>query len=546
MTSMAYNAAGGLSGMLKDGHSHHEGLDGATLRNIEAAKSLSSIVSSSLGPNGMNKLVINHLEKIIVTSDCATIVKELEIEHPAARMLCLAAQSQDSECGDGTNLTVSFAGELLSNAEDLLRMGLHTSEIILGYKKAGEKLVNDILPKLVVSRLQDPRDQAELIRVVKPVLAAKQYGFEDVLAPLVAEACLGTMSSSSSKPSVNPDSVRVVKILGGNVSQSQVIHGMVLPRGAETTITKVENAKVTVFGCGIEASATEAKGTVLMENAEDLKGYNKTEERKMQEIIKSIAETGTKLIISGGSISEMALHFIERYQMMCVKINSKWDLRRACTATNSTALVRLGPATPDEMGICDAAHVKEIGGRRVTILSQGKSAKDGCRLSTIVLRASTSSVLQDLERAIDDGVHTIKTVCRNPELLPGAGATEMAVSIKIKEFGDTCPGLDQYAIRSFAKALEFVPRTLAQNSGQDASAVLAALSAAHSNGKTTMGVDIDAGGSDKDGVRETGDDLVDLMATKMSAFQLSIDAAVTVLRVDQIIMAKQAGGGKPR
>lgn len=540
---MAYNAAGGLSTMLKDGHKHLEGVDGATLRNIEAAKSLSSIICSSLGPNGMNKLVINHLEKIIVTSDCACIVKELEIEHPAAKMLQLAAETQDKECGDGTNLTVSFAGGLLSNTEDLLRMGLHTSEIINGYKKAGDKLLNDILPSLISSQVKDPRDKAELIRVLKPVLAAKQYGCEDVLAPLVAEACLGTISATG-KAAVYPDSVRVAKILGGNISQSHVVHGMVVMRGVETSVLKAEDAKITVFGCGIEASATEAKGTVLMENADDLKGYNKSEETKMEEIIKSIAESGTKVVVSGGSVSEMALHFIERYNMMCIKINSKWELRRLCSATNSTALVRLGPATADEMGFCDSVAVKEVGGRKITVFSQNKSAKDGCRLSTIVLRASTSSVLQDLERAIDDGVHSCKTLCRDPRLVPGAGATEMELAIKIKEYGDTCPGLDQYAIRAFAKALEFVPRTLAENSGQDASVVLAALGAAHANGNANLGVDITAAGTEREGTIDVGESLVDLFETKSSAFRLSIDAAVTVLRVDQIIMSKQAGGPK--
>ena len=543
MTSMDYNAAGGLSTMLKDGHKHMEGVDGATLRNIEAAKSLSSIICSSLGPNGMNKLVINHLDKIIVTSDCATIVKELEIEHPAAKMLQLAAETQDKECGDGTNLTVSFAGGLLSNTEDLLRMGLHTSEIINGYKKAGEKLIKEMLPSLVVGQLNDPRDKKELIRVVKPVISAKQYGCEDILAPLVAEACLGTMSASG-KAAVYPESVRVVKILGGNISQSHVVHGMVAMRGAETSLLEVKDAKITVFGCGIEASATEAKGTVLMESADDLKGYNKSEEMKMDEIIKSIADSGTKVVVSGGTISEMALHFIERYKMMCIKINSKWELRRLCSATNSTALVRLGPATPDEMGFCDHVAVKEVGGRKITVFNQNKSAKDGCRLSTIVLRASTSSMLQDLERAIDDGVHTCKTACRDPRLVPGAGATEMELAVKIKEYGDTCPGLDQYAIRAFAKALEFVPRTLAENSGQDAEVVLAALGAAHANGNVTLGIDINAAGTEREGTRETGDTLVDLLATKMSAFLLSVDAAVTVLRVDQIIMSKQAGGPK--
>ena len=543
--SMNLNAAAGLSGMLKSGHKHLSGPDATVVRNVEAARDLSRIVSTSLGPNGMNKLVVNHLERIIVTSDCAAIVRELEIEHPAAKMLSMASDAQDKECGDGTNLTVSFAGELLGQTEDLLRMGLHASEIVEGYKKAGERLL-ELLPALAVETVDDPRDRDSLLSVVSPVLCAKQYGSEDVLAPLVVDACLGTMGSSSSsgRPSVNPDSVRVSKILGSNVAESRVIRGFVALRGSESTVTSAADAKITIFGCGIEASGTEAKGTVLMKNADDLKGYNKSEEKRMEETIKAIADTGCKVVLSGGTVSEMALHFIERYGLMCLRCPSKFDLRRLCTASGATALVRLGPATPDEMGHCDSVRVEEVGGRKVTIFSQDEAGGDGgCRLSTILLRASTSSTLADLERAIDDGVHAAKMACRDGRLVPGAGATEMDLSVQIKNYADTCPGLDQYAVRAFARALEVVPRTLAENAGLDGSAVLAALGAAHANGNAMAGVDIEAAETGRNGVDEATA-VRDLLNTKSNAFRLAIDAALTVLRVDQIIMSKPAGGGQ--
>jgi len=543
--SMNLNAAAGLSGMLKSGHKHLSGPDATVVRNVEAARDLSRIVSTSLGPNGMNKLVVNHLERIIVTSDCAAIVRELEIEHPAAKMLSMASDAQDKECGDGTNLTVSFAGELLGQTEDLLRMGLHPSEIVEGYKKAGERLL-ELLPALAVETVDDPRDRDSLLSVVSPVLSAKQYGSEDVLAPLVVDACLGTMGSSSSsgRPSVNPDSVRVSKILGSNVAESRVIRGFVALRGSESTVTSAADAKITIFGCGIEASGTEAKGTVLMKNADDLKGYNKSEEKRMEETIKAIADTGCKVVLSGGTVSEMALHFIERYGLMCLRCPSKFDLRRLCTASGATALVRLGPATPDEMGHCDSVRVEEVGGRKVTIFSQDEAGGDGgCRLSTILLRASTSSTLADLERAIDDGVHAAKMACRDGRLVPGAGATEMELSVQIKNYADTCPGLDQYAVRAFARALEVVPRTLAENAGLDGSAVLAALGAAHANGNAMAGVDIEAAETGRNGVDEATA-VRDLLNTKSNAFRLAIDAALTVLRVDQIIMSKPAGGGQ--
>jgi len=540
---MAYNQAAGLGGMLKKGHRNMQGLEGATLRNVDACREISTITRTSLGPNGMNKLVVNHLGKIIVTSDCATIVKELEIEHPAAKMLQMAAEAQDFECGDGTNLVVSFAGELLAQTEDLFRMGLHPSDVVSGFSKAGEKLLNDFLPPLCdgIRPMDDGRAQEELERVVKPVLTAKCLGSEDILAPLVAEACLGTISSSG-KANISVESVRVAKILGGDISQSHVIHGFVALRGLETTLLSAKDAKIVVFGCGIEASATEAKGTVLMKNADDLKNYNKSEEKKMEESIKGIADSGVKVCVAGGSVSEMAMHFIERYGMLCLKIGSKWELRRLCVATGATALVRLGAPTPDEMGHCDHVYQKEIGGRPVTVFAQAERSKTS-KLSTIVLRASTSSTLADLERAIDDGVHAAKTATKDGRLLPGAGATEMELSLKIRGFADTCPGLDQYAIRAFGKALEVVPRTLAENAGLDQGAVLAALGAAHASGKRLAGVDIDAMGIDgASGVAEETK-VLDLYATKTSAFRLAIDASLTVLRVDQIIMAKQAGGG---
>lgn len=551
---MAYNPAAGLGGMLKSGSRSLEGLQASTLRNVDAAKQLSAISSTSLGPNGMNKLVINHLGKIILTSDCATIVRELEIEHPAARMLSLASERQETECGDGTNLAVTFAGELLGSSESLLRKGLHTSEIVSGYRAAAERLFAESLPNCVCDALEDPYDRERLLRIVRPVLAGKQYGMEEVLAPLVVDACLGTMAPAAEtggRPKFSVDNVRVCKVMGGTPAASSVVRGMVFLRDVETQLKSAESengeeVKVAIFGCGVEASGTEAKGTVLMKDANDLLSYNRSEEDKMDDIIRSIADSGAKVVVSGGSVSEMALHFIQRYGMMCVKIGSKWDLRRLCASTGASALVRLGPPTPEEMGACRSVRVREIGGRHCTIFDVADETAAGgrSRISTVLLRASTQSVLNDLERAVDDGANAVRTACCvDGRLVPGAGAAEMAMARDIMAFGDRAPGLDQYAIRAFGKALEIVPRILAQNSGQTATDVLAALGAAHATGASTSGVDI-TGESDTGVIDAKVADILDLCTTKESALRLAIDAAVTVLRVDQIIMSKPAGGGK--
>jgi T-complex protein 1 subunit theta len=250
----------------------------------------------------------------------------------------------------------------------------------------------------------------------------------------------------------------------------------------------------------------------------------------------------------------MALHFLERYRICCLKIGSKWDLRRFCSAVNATALVRLGPPTPDEMGACEEVTVREVGGKLITVFSQSpdstsdfgtnRSCTPSCQLSTIILRASTSNVLADLERAVDDGVHAARMLCKDGRIVAGAGATELELAYRIRTFADSCPGLDQYAIRAFAKALEFVPKTLAENAGLDAPEIIARLNAAHANGHALAGVDIEGG---RDGISGnlTGVDLetkvYDLLITKLNAFRLAIDAALTVLKVDQIIMSKPAG-----
>lgn len=539
--SMSINPAAGLTGMLKEGHKTFEGVQGAVIRNIEACKAIATMVKTSLGPNGMNKLVLNHLEKVIVTSDCATILKELEVQHPAAKLLVLAAEMQESEFGDNTNFVVAFAGELLKHAEELIRNGLHTSEIVEGYQRAYEKALL-ILPELVVDTVENVRDATQLQRGIKAVLATKHYGYEDFLSKLVVDACLTTMPVGAKKPRINVDSVRISKLRGGNLTMSNVVKGFVLQRDAEGIIKRAENAKVVVFGCGIEASATEAKGTVLLKNAEELMNYNKSEEKKMEEIIEGIAATGVKVVICHGSISEMAMHFLDKFNLMTLKVVSKFDLRRLCGTLGATAVVRLGPCTPEEMGECSLIEVREVGGRKVTVFNQQQD--EDTSVATIVIRASTENLSNDIERAIDDGVNSVKALCSDPRLLPGAGAVELELCKRIKLFADEVSGLDQYAIRKFAEAFEVVPRQLAENSGTDPSVVMQALHAAHAAGGagSSVGYDIE----NNTCLDSTAACIFDVYSTKVNALRLSVDAALTVLRVDQLVMSKPAGGPKPQ
>ncbi|XP_047332347.1 T-complex protein 1 subunit theta-like [Impatiens glandulifera] len=526
----------GVQSMLKEGHKILSGLDEAVIKNIDACNQLSTITRTSLGPNGMNKMVINHLDKLFVTNDAATIVNELEVQHPAAKILVLAGKSQQEEIGDGANLTVSFAGELLHGAEELIRMGLHPSEIITGYTKAINKTV-EILDDLVEegSEVMDVRNKDEVIRRMKAAVASKQFGLEEVLCSLAADACIQVCPQNPAN--FNVDNVRVAKLSGGGLNNSTIVRGMVLKNDAVGTIKRVEKAKVAVFVGGVDTLATETKGTVLIHSAEQLENYAKTEEAKVEDLIKGVAESGAKVIVSGSAVGEMALHFCERYKLMVLKISSKFELRRFCRTTGSVALLKLGQPNPDDLGYVDSVSVEEIGGARVTIV---RNEEGGNCVSTVVLRGSTDSILDDLERAIDDGVNTFKAMCKNSRMVPGAAATEIELAKRLKEFSFKETGLDQYAISKFAECFEMVPKILADNAGLNAMEIISSLYAEHASGNTKVGIDLEEGLC-KD---ISTANIWDLYVTKLFALKYAANAACTVLRVDQIIMAKPAGGPK--
>ncbi|RHZ65170.1 chaperonin-containing T-complex subunit CCT8 [Aspergillus thermomutatus] len=538
----------------------HDAEDGAVIRNIEACQAISKTVQTSLGPYGRNKIVINHLQKMVLTSDAATILRELDIVHPAAKLLVMASQQQDAEMGDGTNMVIVLAGELLKKAEELLRMGLKTSDIVQGYEKA-QNYALKVLEDLEVDRLKELRSQTELCKALRTVVASKQSGTEDLLASLVAEAVLAVLPKNP--VNFNVDNVRVVKIMGGSLEQSRVIKGMVFGREPEGTIKKARKAKVGVFSCPIDISQTETKGTVLLKNAQEMLNFSKGEEERLEAAIKELYDSGLRVVVAGSSVGDLALHYLNRFNILVIKILSKFELRRLCRVVGATPLARLGAPMPDEMGSVDVVETTEIGGDRVTVFRQ-EEANAVTRTATIVLRGATQNHLDDIERAIDDGVNVVKAITKDPRLVPGAGATEIQLVEKISAFADKTPGLPQYAIRKYAEAFEVIPRTLAESAGLDATEVLSRLYTAHhrtnkaseseeesEEGSSeeeepywTTGVDLEAGSST--GTLDAVDEgILDLMASKSWAIRLASESARTVLSVDQIIVARQAGGPKP-
>uniref|UniRef100_A0A6I8RB77 T-complex protein 1 subunit theta n=1 Tax=Xenopus tropicalis TaxID=8364 RepID=A0A6I8RB77_XENTR len=518
--------APGFAQMLKEGAKHYSGLEEAVFRNIQACKELAQTTRTAYGPNGMNKMVINHLEKLFVTNDAATIIRELEVQHPAAKMVVMASHMQEQEVGDGTNFVLVFAGALLELAEELLRMGLSVSEVIEGYEKACKKAL-EILPDLVCSSAKNLRDIDEVASLLQTSIMSKQYGNELFLSKLIAQACVSILPESGH---FNVDNIRVCKILGSGICASSVLHGMVFKKEAEGNISSVKDAKIAIYSCPFDGMITETKGTVLINSAQELMNFSKGEENLMEEQVKAIAEAGATVLVTGGKVADMALHYANKYNLMVVRLNSKWDLRRLCKTVCGTALPRLTPPTAEEMGRCDSVYLSEVGDTQVVVFKHEK--EDGA-IATVVIRGSTDNLMDDVERAVDDAVNTFKILTR---------VSDVSSALAAHKQYSTCPGLDQYAIKKFAEAFESIPRALAENSGVKANEIISKLYAMHQEGNKNVGFDIEAESAAVKDMMESN--ILDTYLGKYWGIKLATNAAITVLRVDQIIMAKPAGGPK--
>lgn len=295
-----------------------------------------------------------------------------------------------------------------------------------------------------------------------------------------------------------------------------------------------------VYTCPIDIQAPETKGTVLIKTAEELVNFSKGEESVLEAQIKAIADSGAKIVVSGGKFGDLALHYINKYNLMAVRLQSKFELRRLCKTVNATPLTKLIAPTSEELGYCDSVYIDEIGGTSVVVFEQNAKATN---IATIVIRGSTDNIMDDIERAINDGVNTFKGLTRDGRLVAGAGACEIEIAREITNFAETLPGLEQYAVGKFAEALQSLPVIIAENGGINQQGILSLLLSSHQEGNKNAGVDIE---SDDPAVKDTIENSIyDLFLAKYWAIKYASNVAATILSVDQIICAKPAGGPKP-
>ena len=411
------STAAGFQNLLKEGFRHYAGLEEAIVRNIEACKEISDKTKTSIGPNGMKKIVVNHFDKLFITSDAAAMLKEIEVNHPAAKMIVMAAKMQEQECGDMSNFVITFAGELLNQAQDLIKMGLHPSDIVRGYEIATKK-ATEVLEGLKHFEVTDQTNLEQVTPVIESALCPKMPAYYKHFAKLLSEACTKICPKGNQ---FDLDHVRIVKIVGAGLLDSHLVNGMVIERPPMGSLSSVENPKVACYNCPFDISGGETKGTVLIKTAADLLNFSKSEETLMEKHVKAIADQGVKVVVVGGTISELAQHYLEKYELMPIRIMSKFDLMRICKCLGAVPIPQLGQPTQEELGHCKKVSVKEIGSEKVTVFEKDDV---NTKLMTIVVRGATQAILEDVTRSLHHGLNTFRVTLKHREFIYGAGATE--------------------------------------------------------------------------------------------------------------------------
>ncbi|CEF62994.1 Cct8 protein [Strongyloides ratti] len=535
----------GFRTMFKEGTQYFEGVEETVLKNIDAVNELNEKLKTSFGPNGTNKMIINHLEKLFVTKDAATMLHEMEIIHPAAKLVVLASEMQEQQIGDNTNYVVILSSALLLEAAKLFEYGLSMTQIVDGFERA-LKVVEDVLPGLTVKTVTDLSNIEDIRSALKASITSKQYDNEDLIADLVSHACIQTLPKNAAN--FNVDNIRIVKILGSGIHDSKVVNGMVFHRKTEGEITKAENCRVAVFACPFDVMHTETKGTILMNNAEDLLNFSKNEEALIEKQIKELADAGVNVVVAAGKFGDLHIHFLNKYKIMGVRLVSKFDLRRLCKQFGAQAQARICCPPVASLGQCDKAFVSEIGATSVIVFS--KESEYG-NISTIVVRASSKPKMDDIERALDDAINTYKCLSKDARLLPGAGACEIALARIIREKAHEAATIgrekklnkiEHYCYENYANAFEAIPKQFMENLGLNPVEIVAKVYKAHEEGNSHTGLNVFTGEL-MDAVKES---IYDPYLGKLSAIRLATEVTLKILQIDKIIMAKRAGGPQPR
>jgi len=514
--------------ILKEGSTRSRGRD-AQHNNIMAARIIAEAVKSSLGPKGMDKMLVDSLGDVTITSDGRTILDEIEVEHPAAKMMVEVAKTQDDEVGDGTTTSVIVAGELLSKAEELIDKNVHPTVIIDGYRKAADKAL-EVLEKIAIP--VDPKDKEALKKVAMTSMASKIVSEnKGQLADIVVDAVLYVARKVGEEYRVDLDDIMVEKKPGESVTGTKLIKGIVLDKEVVHSgmPKRVENAKIALLNCPLEVEKTEFDAKINIDSPEAMDAFLKEEERMLRSMAEKVAATGANVLICQKGIDDMVQHFLARENILAVRRAKKSDMEKLAKATGGRITTNLEDLKPEDLGYAKLVEERKIGDDKMVFI-------EGCkdpRSVAILVRGGTERIVDEAERSIHDALCVVRDVVQEPKILAGGGAPEIETARELREYAESLPGREQLAVQSFAEAIEVVPVTLAENAGLDPIDILSGLRAAHEKGETWVGVDV-FGGKVSDMQKL---EVYEPLAVKKQVIKSATEAATMILKIDDVIAA---------
>ena len=522
--------------ILKEGTTRSRGQE-AQNNNFAAAKAVTAAVKSTLGPKGMDKMLIDSMGDITITNDGVTILKEMDIEHPAAKMMVEIARTQDDEVGDGTTSAVVIAGELLKNAEGLLAQSVHPTVIAEGYRMAAEKSL-EILDGFAI--VVKPTDTAMLKKIAETALTGKNAEVQkDWLCDVVVKAVSSVIDPDGKADLAH---IHVEKKVGGSVSDTEIIEGMVLDkeRASSAMPAQVKNAKILLLNAALENRKTEVSATIDISTPQQMQSFLDEEEEMVRKMVDRVVKSGATVVFCQKGIDDIAQHYLAKAGILAIRRVKKSDIENLSRATGANIINSIDAITPGDLGTAGLVEERKVSGEEMIFVSKCKNPK----AVSIIVRGGTEHVVDELERAIHDALMVVSVVVEGKKIVPGGGAPETELSLRLREYASTVGGRAQLAIEAFATSMEIIPRTLAENAGLDAIDLLVGMRAAHEAGKKTFGIDADTGKPAD--MLKAG--VVEPLRVKTQAVSSAAEAAVMILRIDDIIASSKApepAGGMP-
>jgi thermosome len=512
--------------ILREGSGRSTGRD-AQRNNIMAARTIAEAVKSSLGPKGMDKMLVDSSGDVTITSDGRTILDKMDIDHPAAKMMVEVAKTQDAEVGDGTTTAVILAGELLGKAEDLINKGVHPTVIVEGYSKAASKAL-ETLENIAIP--VKPSEKEFLKKVAATAMASKLVAEKkEQLAEIAVEAVLSVAQKVGEDYLVDLDDITIEKKPGESLTQTRLIEGLVLDKEVVHSgmPKRVEKAKIALLESALEIKKTEFDTKINIELPEQMESFLREEDSMLKAMVEKIVATEANVVICQKGIDDMAQHFLARKGVLAVQRAKESDMEKLGKATGGKVVTNLEGFTESDLGYAELVEERKIGDDKMTFI-------EGCenpRSVAILIRGADKRFLDEAERSVHDALCVVRDVVQVPKIVAGGGAPEMEIARALRGYAETLPGREQLAVRSFGEAMEIVPLALGENAGLDPVDLLLELRARHEKGKKWAGVDVFEG-KIKD-MRDLG--VYEPLAVKKQTIKSAAEAATMILRVDDVI-----------